>query len=218
MPGAILIFIIVVLWGLSSYVKNSRSNGRSRQQGGSEKQKEQSRKKTAAVPQETSENVILERARKNTREVHMSHQNTAAKRSGAASGGQPARGAGRNRMERSGNGERRTASAGRTEFGHGPLTEAADGASALSSAKQREERLREELYREQTDTNSRTGQNRIMEAARENSLETRLDNLEDAQQDLMKEVERLMVLGPDTTVAFARDFTAEGIELMNRLY
>ncbi|HAD20448.1 MAG TPA: hypothetical protein DCF42_08645 [Lachnospiraceae bacterium] len=224
MPGAILIFIIVVLWGISSYLKNSRSGSQQpKQPSGSGKKKEPIPPKASGAASGTSGSAILERARKNTRDVHLSHQNTGGKRKGSGrgsltAGGTGGTGSGRRESvgKSTGNGSRSMSD--RTEFGHGPLTEAADGASALSSAEQRENRLREELYRERTDANSRNGQNPIMEAARENSLETRLDNLEDAKQDLMKEVERLMILGPDTTLEFARDFTAEGIELMHRLY
>lgn len=37
------------------------------------------------------------------------------------------------------------------------------------------------------------------------------------QSDIMKQIENLMVAGPDTSVEFGRDFLAEGMDMLNRI-
>ena len=57
-------------------------------------------------------------------------------------------------------------------------------------------------------------QDDILQRARASVAE---DFDQDGHSDIMKQVEDLMVKGPDTTIAFERDFVSEGLELLNRI-
>lgn len=51
----------------------------------------------------------------------------------------------------------------------------------------------------------------------ERRIAEKLATAEAEQSDIMKTVEDLMVKGPDTSIAFERDFVSEGLELLNRI-
>ena len=51
----------------------------------------------------------------------------------------------------------------------------------------------------------------------ERRIAEKLASAEAEQSDIMKTVEDLMVKGPDTSIAFQRDFVSEGLELLNRV-
>lgn len=51
----------------------------------------------------------------------------------------------------------------------------------------------------------------------ERRIAEKLASAEAEQSDIMKNVEDLMVKGPDTSIAFERDFVSEGLELLNRI-
>lgn len=51
----------------------------------------------------------------------------------------------------------------------------------------------------------------------ERRIAEKLATAEAEQSDIMRAVEDLMVKGPDTSIAFERDFVSEGLELLNRI-
>lgn len=51
----------------------------------------------------------------------------------------------------------------------------------------------------------------------ERRIAEKLASAEAEQSDIMKTVEDLMVKGPDTSIAFERDFVSEGLDLLNRI-
>lgn len=51
----------------------------------------------------------------------------------------------------------------------------------------------------------------------ERRIAEKLAMAEAEQSDIMKQVEDLMVKGPDTAIAFERDFVSEGLELLSRI-
>ena len=55
----------------------------------------------------------------------------------------------------------------------------------------------------------------ILSAAKMHSLAAELGNEFDSREDLMKPVFDLMVTGPDTSIPNARDFIAEGTDMIN---
>ena len=145
-------------------------------------------------------NPILERAKQNTRDVHSSHvQHEKESQKREYGGGQA------------------VPAAGQTAFGSAQIGTAASGipVSEQERIQKTKARLQRELQSERTDANSKNGRNSIMEAAKENALETRLDNLSDSSRDFMKEVQELMVKGPDDSLPNERDFVAEGMEMIN---
>ncbi|MBE6010354.1 MAG: hypothetical protein E7236_06835 [Lachnospiraceae bacterium] len=145
-------------------------------------------------------NPILERAKQNTRDVHSSHvQHEKESQKREYGGGQAA------------------PVQGQTAFGSSQIGTAASGipVSEQERIQKTKARLQRELQTERNDANSKNGRNSIMEAAKENALETRLDNLSDSSRDFMKEVQELMVKGPDDSLPNERDFVAEGMEMIN---
>lgn len=147
---------------------------------------------------QTGPNEILERAKANTSDVHRSHsvrEAEAEARRSASQVQQP-----------------------QTEFGSASFGSAVSGLDSIQTPEQRKARLQEELHSERNDQNSQSGRNRIMESAKENALQTQLDNLTDGERDLMKELRDLMVTGPQYELPYTRDFVAEGMELLNSYY
>ena len=147
-------------------------------------------------------NPILERAKQNTRDVHSSHvQHEKESQKREYGGGQAA------------------PVQGQTAFGSSQIGTAASGipVSEQERIQKTKARLQRELQTERNDANSKNGRNSIMEAAKENALETRLDNLSDSSRDFMKEVQELMVKGPDDSLPNERDFVAEGMEMINNV-
>lgn len=163
-----------------------------------------SAQKTAAGRPASTPNVILERAKQNTRDVHSSHVERETESSRRGYGGGPL-------PEGSGTGQEKS------EFGSPKIGPAASGIPENEKERIRKtkERLQKELLSEQNDANSKSGRNRIMEAAKENSLETRIGNLSDSSRDYMEEVRELMVKGPDDVLTDQRDFVAEGMAMIN---
>ncbi len=151
----------------------------------------------ARKPQ-TGPNQILERAKANTSDVHRSHsirEAEAEARRAATKVQQP-----------------------QTEFGSASFGSAVSGLDSIQTPQQRKARLEEQMRAEKTDSNSQSGRNRIMESAKENAIQTQLDNITDGERNLMKEVRDLMVTGPHYELPFSRDFVAEGMELLNSYY
>lgn len=145
-------------------------------------------------------NVIVEKAKQNTQDVHSAHVEHEKE----------------SRMREYGGGARTPQTGG--TFGTPQIGTAASGVpeSEKERIKRDRERLQMELQKERSDANSQRGNNRIMEAAKENALETRIENLTDSSRDFMKEVQELMVKGPNDTLPNQRDFVAEGMEMVNR--
>ncbi|MCD8364761.1 MAG: hypothetical protein LUC83_02910 [Clostridiales bacterium] len=58
----------------------------------------------------------------------------------------------------------------------------------------------------------------ILESARENTRAVQIDNDLDTIEigDLMEKVQNSIVMGPDDTLTFRRDFLAEGMDFLNR--
>ncbi|MCC8151620.1 MAG: hypothetical protein LIO96_09275 [Lachnospiraceae bacterium] len=58
----------------------------------------------------------------------------------------------------------------------------------------------------------------ILESARENTREVQIDNDMDTIEigDLLEKVQKNIVMGPDDTLKFQRDFLAEGMDFLNR--
>ena len=56
----------------------------------------------------------------------------------------------------------------------------------------------------------------ILASAKLTSYAAEKDNEENSQEDLLGPVYDLMVKGPDTSIAFERDFLAEGMDMLNR--
>jgi hypothetical protein len=161
---------------------------------------------TAQKPAAQGGNAILERAKRNTDDVHSSHQNPESAREE------------QEWMARYGSADfnpGQQAESGGTAFGHGPLTEAVSGTASLTTDQQRENRLRRQLAQERNDFNSRSGKNAIMEAAKENALETQIDNAVESQRDIAKELSDLMIMGPDLTIPNERDFLGEAMEMLH---
>lgn len=55
----------------------------------------------------------------------------------------------------------------------------------------------------------------ILSAAKMNSYVTEMDNKMDSQEDLMKPVYDMMIIGPDTSLPSGRDFVAEATDMLN---
>ncbi len=151
-----------------------------------------------AKKSQTGANTILERAKANTSDVHRSHSVREAEAEA-----------------------RRTASKAQqpqTEFGSATFGSAVSGLDSIQTESQRKARLQQQLSAERNDMNSQSGRNRIMESAKENAIQSQLDNLEDGERDLMKEVRDLIITGPNYKLPYSRDFVAEGTELLNSYY
>ena len=56
----------------------------------------------------------------------------------------------------------------------------------------------------------------ILASAKLTSYAAEKDNEENSQEDLLGPVYDLMVKGPDTSIAFERDFLAEGMDMLNK--
>ena len=192
---------ILVIWVIVIIVFAIASGMRKQKQQDAQRKKVQ--QTTAARPARQANpapNPILERAKQNTKDVHSSHvQHEKESQKREYGGGQA------------------TPVAGQTAFGSAQLGTAASGipVSEQERIQKKKARLQRELQTERTDANSKSGRNSIMEAAKENALETRLDNLSDSSRDFMKEVQELMVKGPDDSLPNQRDFVAEGMEMIN---
>ena len=152
----------------------------------------------------SEKNVILERAKQNTQDVHASHRAHEEQSRRREYGGGSLTGDGQ------------TVGTG-SDFGSPQSGSAASGVPVDENERIRttKQRLMRELATERADANSKSGRNAIMEAAKENALETRIDNLTDSSRDFMKEVQELMVKGPDDSLPNQRDFVAEGMEMVN---
>lgn len=192
---------ILVIWVVIIIVFAIASGMRKQKQQDAQRKKAQQATAARTTKQTNpAPNPILERAKQNTRDVHSSHvQHEKESRMREYGGGQAA------------------PSAGQTAFGSGQIGTAASGipVSEQERIQKTKARLQRELQSERNDANSKSGRNSIMEAAKENALETRLDNLSDSSRDFMKEVQELMVKGPDDSLPNERDFVAEGMEMIN---
>ena len=60
------------------------------------------------------------------------------------------------------------------------------------------------------------GDGMILASAKLTSYAAEKDNEENSQEDLLGPVYDLMVKGPDTSIAFERDFLAEGMDMLNK--
>lgn len=60
------------------------------------------------------------------------------------------------------------------------------------------------------------GDGMILASAKLTSYAAEKDNEENSQEDLLGPVYDLMVQGPDTSIAFERDFLAEGMDMLNK--
>lgn len=192
---------IVVLWIVIIIVFAIATNMRKQKQlDAQRKQTQQTTASRQTVQKKATPNPILERAKQNTQDVHRTHVEHEKE----------------SRAREYGGGQTETA-AGQTAFGSAQIGSAASGIpeSETERIRKTKARLQKELQQERMDKNSQSGRNRIMEAAKENALETRLDNLSDSSRDFMKEVQELMVKGPDDSLPNQRDFVAEGMEMIN---
>ena len=189
--------IVIIVFAIASGMRKQKQQ---------DAQRKKAQQTTAARPvrkagqTNPAPNTILERAKQNTKDVHSSHvQHEKESQKREYGGGQA------------------TPVAGQTAFGSAQLGTAASGipVSEQERIQKKKARLQKELQSERTDANSKSGKNSIMEAAKENALETRLDNLSDSSRDFMKKVQELMVKGPDDSLPNQRDFVAEGMEMIN---
>lgn len=195
---------VFIIWVIVIIVFAIASGMRKQKQQDAQRKKAQ-QAKTVGPARQTRQtnpapNTILERAKQNTKDVHSSHvehEKESRKREYGGGQAQP--------------------TVGQTTFGSGQIGTAASGipVSEQERIRKTKARLQKELQSERTDANSKSGKNSIMEAAKENALETRLDNLSDSSRDFMKEVQELMVKGPDDSLPNQRDFVAEGMEMIN---
>ena len=186
--------IVIIVFAIASGMRKQK------QQDAQRKKVQQTTAARLARQANPAPNPILERAKQNTKDVHSSHvQHEKESQKREYGGGQA------------------TPVAGQTAFGSAQLGTAASGipVSEQERIQKKKARLQRELQTERTDANSKSGRNSIMEAAKENALETRLDNLSDSSRDFMKEVQELMVKGPDDSLPNQRDFVAEGMEMIN---
>ena len=191
---------VIVLWVIVIIVFAIATGMRNQKQRDAQRKKTQQTTATKSARQAApAPNPILERAKQNTKDVHSTHVQHEKESRAREYGGGAAQ------------------AAGRTTFGSPEIRTAASGVpvSEQERIQKTKARLQRELQAERTDRNSQTGRNRIMEAAKENALETRLDNLSDSSRDFMKEVQELMVKGPDDSLPNERDFVAEGMEMIN---
>lgn len=60
------------------------------------------------------------------------------------------------------------------------------------------------------------GDGMILASAKLTSYAAEKDNEENSQEDFLGPVYDLMVKGPDTSIAFERDFLAEGMDMLNK--
>ena len=186
--------IVIIVFAIASGMRKQK------QQDAQRKKVQQTTAARSARQANPAPNPILERAKQNTKDVHSSHvQHEKESQKREYGGGQA------------------TPVAGQTAIGSAQLGTAASGipVSEQERIQKKKARLQRELQTERTDANSKSGRNSIMEAAKENALETRLDNLSDSSRDFMKEVQELMVKGPDDSLPNQRDFVAEGMEMIN---
>ena len=192
---------VVVIWVVIIIVFAIATNMRKqKQQDAQRKQAQQMTASRQPAPKKPAPNPILERAKQNTQDVHRTHvEHEKESRAREYGGGQA------------------MPQPERTTFGSPQIGTAATGIpeSEQDRIRKTKARLQQELQAERTDQNSQTGRNSIMEAAKENALETRLDNLSDSSRNFMKEVQELMVKGPDDSLPNERDFVAEGMEMIN---
>ncbi|MBQ7446389.1 MAG: hypothetical protein IJV59_00360 [Eubacterium sp.] len=189
--------IVIIVFAIASGMRKQKQQDAQRKKAQQEKTVGPARQTRQTNP---APNPILERAKQNTKDVHSSHvQHEKESQKREYGGGQA------------------TPVAGQTAFGSAQLGTAASGipVSEQERIQKKKARLQRELQTERTDANSKSGRNSIMEAAKENALETRLDNLSDSSRDFMKEVQELMVKGPDDSLPNQRDFVAEGMEMIN---
>ncbi len=186
--------VIIIIFVIATNMRKQK------QQDAQRKQTQQMTAGRQTAQKKPAPNPIVERAKQNTQDVHRTHvEHEKESRAREYGGGQT------------------TSQAGRTDFGSPQIGTAASGIpeSEQERIRKAKARLQRELQSERTDRNSQTGRNSIMEAAKENALETRLDNLSDSSRDFMKEVQELMVKGPDDSLPNQRDFVAEGMEMIN---
>lgn len=201
MAVIVLWVIVIIVFAIATGMRNQKQRDAQRkktQQTTAKSARQASAAKTTRQAAPAS-NPILERAKQNTKDVHSSHvQHEKESREREYGGGA-------------------VQTTGQTAFGSSEIGTAASGVpvSEQERIQKTRARLQRELQSERNDKNSQTGRNRIMEAAKENALETRLDNLSDSSRDFMKEVQELMVKGPDDSLPNERDFVAEGMEMIN---